>query len=790
MLRDFASSPGVISVGYASRVGQAGTPALLALLSQEYHRPVTLQTEENNTGERFVITRSSAPGAMGTDLASVPAVREAGMRAVWYSEPVLSRPTMQSDGRQAFYLLLPYFPRGAGGDSTMQRRENVQGWIYVHLFADQLIGGISDPAIELQLFDRENDFESYPLLGQAHQAESLSYEFLQPVGGRSWYFVGTPTAAFYQGLGQLPARLTTIAGCILSLMLSLLVYVLLNMQQRIHRVVDEVTAALKISEKRQRAIFENASVGILFTVNRQTEQANPKAAELFGWPSVEAIQGLPGRVYWPSDADYEQIGRLAGPALTAGQVFETEHLMQRKDGSTFLAYIRAKAVTEISTGKATIWIIEDVTERRRMESQLRANEQLLREILEGSPVAMFVIDAEHRVTHWNQACARLTGSPTAAVVGTTMAWGGYAQGPRPVLANLVLEQLPPEKIASFYSDKFRSSVLVNGAFEAEDYFPAMHPSGRWLHFMAAPLHDAEGQIIGAVETLVDVTARREAEMKLEKAYAELAEAMVSLKEAQRELVRHEKLAALGELVAGVAHELNTPIGNALTVSSTLQDATQIFQQAVAGGVRRSVLDTYLEDTLRGSKLLIRSLERAARLIESFKQLAVSQRASEHRRFAVAEVVDRVCCLMLAQRNGRQGLQITGCVDGDLTMESYPGELEQVLLALVGNALVHAFEGREIGMVSLTARLGERPETLVLEVLDDGCGIAIEDLPRVFDPFFTTRLGQGGSGLGLHLVYNQVTGVLGGQIDAFNLPDGGACFRLLLPVKVGADSVLR
>ena len=788
LLRELSSFSGVVSVGYAARVGPAETSALLSELSQGYAHPIALRTEESNSGERFVITRTSDKKMLGTDLSSLPAVREAGMRAIWHSEAVLSRPLVQADGRQIFYLLLPVFSQGAGADNSMQRRENVQGLIFVQVAADHVIAGVADPAIELQLFDRENDFEKYSLLGKDPSGDQLRYEFLQPVGGRSWYFVGTPSATFYQGLGQVPALVTAVVGSVLSLMVSLLAYILLSMQKRIRREVDQVTGALKQSEKRQRAIFENASVGILFTVNQKTEQANPKTAELFGWSSPEEIRGLPGRDYWLSDEDYAEVGRQAGPVLATGGLYETERLMQRKDGSTFLAHIRTKAVEEIVDQQAAIWIIEDVTEQRRTERQLQANEQLMSEILEGSPIAMFVIDAEHRVTHWNQACARLTGSPTAEVVGTTNAWGGYVQGPRPVLANLVLEQVPAEKIASFYSDKFWSSELVNGAFEAEDFFPTMKPSGRWLHFMAAPLRDAEGRIIGAVETLVDVTARREAEVALEKAYSELAEAMASLQNTQRELVRHEKLAALGELVAGVAHELNTPIGNALTVSSTIKDAAQDFQQAVAmGGVRRSALETYLDDTLRGSELLIRNLGRAARLIDSFKQLAVNQRTSGHRRFPVADVLRQVCSLMQAQCSEQGGHRIEWSVDGSLEMESYPGELEQVLLALISNALVHAFDGRDPGTVALWARLGENPETLILDVTDNGCGISAENLPRVFDPFFTTRLGHGSSGLGLHLVYNQVTRVMEGQVDAFNLPEGGACFRLVLPLRVVPDA---
>ena len=270
------------------------------------------------------------------------------------------------------------------------------------------------------------------------------------------------------------------------------------------------------------------------------------------------------------------------------------------------------------------------------------------------------------------------------------------------------------------------------------------------------------------------------ETRVQQRTAELSAALINLQKAQEELVHAEKLASLGQLVAGVAHELNTPIGNALITTSALGDATRVFDAALKeGNIKRSTLDHYIQQSLEGTKLAERSLHRASDLLRSFKQVAVDQTSERRRDFDLAEAVNEVVDTLRPNLKGTHvRLQID--IAPGIRMDSFPGPLGQVVINLVMNAVLHAFEGRTDGLVTIRAKL-LKDGSLALECSDNGCGIAPEHLSRIFDPFFTTRLGQGGSGLGLAIVHRLVTQVLGGQISVDSSTLEGTAFTLRLPL---------
>ncbi|MBN2885989.1 MAG: transporter substrate-binding domain-containing protein [Chromatiaceae bacterium] len=260
---------------------------------------------------------------------------------------------------------------------------------------------------------------------------------------------------------------------------------------------------------------------------------------------------------------------------------------------------------------------------------------------------------------------------------------------------------------------------------------------------------------------------------------DLQETLARLEQAQASLVQSEKLAALGDLVAGIAHELNTPIGNAVMLASTLSDQERAFRDQMAAGLSRAALQRFVDAVREGSDVLLRSLRRAAELISSFKQVAVDQASYQRRRFSLEEVT-REIALTLQPRLRHSPASLEVSVAPEITLDSYPGPLGQVLMNLIQNALLHAFEGRDSGQIRIESQLAA-PGFVLLRVSDDGNGIAPANLSRIFDPFFTTRLGQGGSGLGLHIVYNLVTGLLGGAISVRSTPDQGTVFELALPL---------
>jgi ligand-binding sensor domain-containing protein/signal transduction histidine kinase len=260
-----------------------------------------------------------------------------------------------------------------------------------------------------------------------------------------------------------------------------------------------------------------------------------------------------------------------------------------------------------------------------------------------------------------------------------------------------------------------------------------------------------------------------------------ADAYRRLTETQTQLAAHEKLASLGSLVAGVAHELNTPIGNSLLLASTMQHRTgQVAAAFGAGTLRRSELVTFMDAAGEGAELIMRSLHQAAELVNSFKQVAVDQASAQRRRFDLAQASTEIAATMMNQVR-LAGHSLTLAVPTGIIMDSYPGPLGQVLINFISNALLHAF-GAPGGQMRLAASTPE-PGRVQIVFSDNGAGIPPEHLARIFDPFFTTRMGQGGSGLGLNITYNIVTSLLDGAIRVDSPPGGGARFTLDLPLQV-------
>lgn len=269
------------------------------------------------------------------------------------------------------------------------------------------------------------------------------------------------------------------------------------------------------------------------------------------------------------------------------------------------------------------------------------------------------------------------------------------------------------------------------------------------------------------------------ELRVNERTIELKQALDALKATQEELVRSEKLSGLGSLVAGVAHELNTPIGNAMMVASSLKDFNQQFVESTKQGLRRSSLDNYIRQSTESSESIERNLRRASELISSFKQVAVDQSSYQRRTFSLHEIIYELQITMRPSLSHQNVLLETHCQES-IQMDSYPGPLTQVLMNLLSNALVHAFSDQEKRLITINGILHD--QSTIITVTDNGAGIAKENQSKIFDPFYTTRLGQGGSGLGLNIVYNLVTGLLGGDIQVTSEPEQGSQFTLTLPLE--------
>lgn len=259
---------------------------------------------------------------------------------------------------------------------------------------------------------------------------------------------------------------------------------------------------------------------------------------------------------------------------------------------------------------------------------------------------------------------------------------------------------------------------------------------------------------------------------------ELEQALEHLRTTQTQLVQSEKMASLGALVAGIAHEINTPVGVGVTAASTLQArAAQIKQKYDASELTKTELERFLTIAHESGDIILNNLIRAADLIQSFKRVAVDQTSNERRVFDLKRYINEVL-QSLGPKLKHAGHSVSVDCPESLQVDGYPGVLAQILTNFVSNSLLHAFEVGQTGHMCIEAKLDGNQ--VVLRYSDDGKGISAENQSRIFDPFFTTKRGSGGTGLGLHIVYNLVTKTLGGTINADSPPGHGLAITIRFP----------
>jgi signal transduction histidine kinase len=260
-----------------------------------------------------------------------------------------------------------------------------------------------------------------------------------------------------------------------------------------------------------------------------------------------------------------------------------------------------------------------------------------------------------------------------------------------------------------------------------------------------------------------------------------------LRETQSDLVRMEELASLGGLAAGVAHEINTPLGICVTVTSHVQDELRRWRAwSDAGAFDADKIKVLLDELDVAMRILDLNTRRGADLVRSFKQVAVDQSSGQRRLFDLAEYIDEIL-LSLRPRLKRATCRVQVDCPRGIRMDSFPGALSHVVTNLVMNALLHAFDGRSGGLIRIQAEVDDAD--VVLSVSDDGVGMDAADLEKIFEPFFTTKRGKGGTGLGAHIVFNQINSVLGGTIQATSTQGAGLHVQMRLPLTLGSVSRL-
>ncbi|WP_429010891.1 ATP-binding protein [Aeromonas allosaccharophila] len=268
---------------------------------------------------------------------------------------------------------------------------------------------------------------------------------------------------------------------------------------------------------------------------------------------------------------------------------------------------------------------------------------------------------------------------------------------------------------------------------------------------------------------------------LSEANNQLGKAYDDLKQAQQTLVESEKMASLGSLVAGVAHEINTPIGISVTASSYLQERVADFKSHIdSKQLSRSYLNEFTVNLDESMQLLQSNLRRASELIASFKQVAVDQSSEARYNFSLADNLHQVV-VSLGHKLKKSQCEVDIQCDPKLSIFSFPGSFTQIYSNLILNSINHGFDNWDKPK-KITIKVEQQGEELFIDYSDNGRGIPPEILPRIFDPFVTSKRGQGGSGLGTHIIYNLVVQLLKGRISCASEPSNGAQFHIRLPIQ--------
>ena len=304
--------------------------------------------------------------------------------------------------------------------------------------------------------------------------------------------------------------------------------------------------------------------------------------------------------------------------------------------------------------------------------------------------------------------------------------------------------------------------------------------------------DEVGAMARAVEVFREnAVAKRRTEEELRTSKEKAESALLELNAAQQNLIDAERLAALGGLVAGVAHEVNNPIGISLTVASSFARRTEMFEAELRsdGGLRRSQLEDFVRSSRDASAQLVANLHRAGELIQSFKQVAVDRSHAERRQFSLGEATDQIIASLRPVLK-RAPIELTVDVPEGLIIDGYPGSYGQILTNLFLNAVNHAFADGRSGTIAIAAR-PRGLDDVEINFTDNGAGMTPDVQRQAFDPFFTTRRNEGGTGLGLHIVYNLVTQQLGGRMMLESRLGQGTTFRIMMPrvAKGAAPEIL-
>jgi len=405
----------------------------------------------------------------------------------------------------------------------------------------------------------------------------------------------------------------------------------------------------------------------------------------------------------------------------------------------------------------TTLLEREVAERTRIQDTLEASDARTRQIVNSAVDAIITIDEHGIIDTYNSAAEQIFGYSVTEAAGRNVS------------------MLMPQEMASKHGD-YMARYLETGDKHVvgnSREVIAKRKNGETFLADIAISEFRHGNKINFVGIVRDITERKEAEYRLKTTLNEL-------QQTQSSLVQAEKMASLGGLVAGVAHEINTPIGIGVTAVSHLKErADHVAKLFAKGELRKSDFADFVDASTASTGIIQANLNRASDLIKSFKQVAVDQTSDEKRQINLLGYVDEVLeSLKPNLRRTKHEITVKG--DRDIMIDTHPGALSQIITNLVMNSVIHAYGEDEAGHIEISAE--KNGKSLSLTYSDDGKGMDEDVCCNIFEPFFTTKRGSGGSGLGMHILFNQVTQTLGGNIELHSTPGRGTAFDITIPYK--------
>lgn len=549
---------------------------------------------------------------------------------------------------------------------------------------------------------------------------------------------------------------------------------------------------VRIREEDLRTTLYSIGDGVITTdLKQRVVRMNPVAEALTGWSNSEALDQPIDRVFRIIDS------RTGEPAenpvtisLDEGRgVSLSRHtaLMSRKGQKFQISDSASPIKDDLGNITGVVLVFRNITEEYRMQEELLRERNYVKRIIAHSPSLICGLDARGIAVFVNPVIEKITGYREEEIIGKNF-WKFFYPGREFEQVKKLLRESDEGVVVNYdmvlTCKKGEKRTIVWNSFSRKDDegkitgYLGFGYDITGLKLAEKQLYDANIELLRHKDHLEELVADRTMELEI---------SLDHLQQTQNKLVESEKMAALGGLVAGVAHEVNTPVGIGVTAASHLEELVDEFKVKFGkGGVTRRDFELFLDSCGDIARMILYNMKRAGELIQSFKQVAVDQSSQEIRTFLIGEYVEEILLSLHAQLR-RTAVSIDISCPEDFEVTSNPGALSQIITNLIMNSLTHGFEENERGTITIDLR--KSGDSVLIIYGDTGKGIPEQNLKRIFDPFFTTRRGSGGSGLGMNIVYNLVTRTLGGQISCTSTVGEGTWFELEIPaeLKGGAEA---